>query len=101
MGHKTKILDTVRGRVRVRDAVAGLLRRQTNKRQKKKKQSQKREKEEDEGKAQKMTEHILDLSLNYLQLVFEAAADEDDKSKNRRNRQGRTDSGTGKPFACI
>lgn len=52
-----------------------------------------------------MTEHILDLSLNYLQLVFEAAAaaaaDEDDKSKNRRNRQGRTDSGTGKPFACI
>lgn len=43
MGHKTKILDTVRGRVRVRDAVAGLLRRQTNKRQKKKKQSQKRE----------------------------------------------------------
>lgn len=43
MGHKTKILDTVRGRVRVRDAVSGLLRRQTNKRQKKKKQSQKRE----------------------------------------------------------
>lgn len=43
MGHKTKILDTVRGRFRVRDAVAGLLRRQTNKRQKKKKQSQKRE----------------------------------------------------------
>lgn len=44
MGHKTKILDTVRGRVRVRDAVAGLLRRQTNKSQKKKKkQSQKRE----------------------------------------------------------
>lgn len=49
-----------------------------------------------------MTEHILDLSLNYLQLVFEAAAaaDEDDKSKNRRHGQGRTDSGTGKPF-CL